>query len=246
MKRKNKKKKLRLLVIFILLFALISYFFHDYDFDVGQVESETTDQSTESRLNQLSYEVRDKIKKANIYLQTNYQDGYEFGSGTIINEDETYYYAITNYHVIDGNNHVINSYEVMTYDEITTSFEIITYEENLDLALIKFSKASRDESIEPLSINNQSSIDDLVCSIGNPSGTFGQITYGFIHDITQLRELELTHEVIEHSATLLNGSSGGALVNNQGELLGINTWTLNGSFYAIRSSVINDFLINNI
>jgi flagellar basal body-associated protein FliL len=84
MKRKNKKKKLRLLIIFILLFSL-GYFFYTFDFDVGQAEHINTEQTTESTLNQLSYDVRDKIKKANIYLQTNYQDGYEFGSGTIIN-----------------------------------------------------------------------------------------------------------------------------------------------------------------
>lgn len=222
------------------------YLINEIDVDVGQPQLQPTQQTTQEEPSHLSSEVRSKLIKANIYIKTIYQGGYEFGSGVIIHEDETYYYALTNYHVIDGNQHLINGYEVMSHDQVTSSFDVVAFEASIDLSLIRFIKENRDNSIIPLTISENININDFVSSIGNPSGSFGTITHGFILDETELRELELTHQVYEHNATLLNGSSGGALVNAHGELIGINTWTLNGYFYAIKSSVINLFLINKI
>jgi S1-C subfamily serine protease len=164
----------------------------------------------------------------------------------IVHEDDTHYYAITNEHIIDGNDYVINSHEVITNDEVSSTFEIIAQSEDIDLAIIKFTKIDR-EVIQPLSIQENSiSINDLIVSVGNPTGNIATITYGYIESITELQELELTHLVYEHNATLFNGSSGGALVDLNGNIIGINTWTLNGSFFAIRGSVINNFLLNNL
>jgi serine protease Do len=248
MKKKNKKRIRNLLIILIIVFGLYFLFEYDIDININQRpdDTTTTEITTETSSDQLSVVIIDKLTMANVYIQVNYQDGYEFGSGVIIHEDATHYYALTNYHVIDGNGHVINSYEVKTHDQVTSSFEIVKVDESLDLVLIKLEKENRDTNVIPLAITNTYNDNDIVASVGNPLGNFGQVTYGFILDITTLQELELTYQVIEHNATLFNGSSGGALVNGQGELIGINTWKLNGMYYAIRASVINDFLINII
>lgn len=234
-----------MVLIFILLFGLTAYLINEIDVDVGQPLNQPTEITTEED-SILLLNVRSKIEKSNVYIKANYENGYEYGSGVVIHEDNNYYYAITNEHIIDGNDHVINSYEVMTYDQISSSFEIISQSEELDLALIKFTKSNR-QIIEPLSIKEENiNINELVVSIGNPQGNIAIVTYGSILSITELKELELTHDVYEHNATLENGSSGGALVDVNGNLIGINTWRLNGKYYAIRASVINDYILNNL
>lgn len=246
MKRKS-KKKLKIILLLILGVIGLSYLINSIDVDIGQ-SIITTDSITTTENNniQLLLDIKTKVERANVYLQVNYQDGYEYGSGTVIHEDNNYYYAITNEHVIDANNNVINTYQVTTYNGVTSSFEIIDASEEKDLAIVKFNKLDR-ELIEPLVISeNQSSINDIVVSIGNPGGSIGSITYGSIISITELKELELTHQVIEHNALLDNGSSGGALVDINGNLIGINTWRLNDNYYAIISSIIINYLINKI
>jgi S1-C subfamily serine protease len=247
MRRKNKSINLSLVLINIMLFGIIvAYLINESHVEAGHQVTYTTETTTSNQSDILMLEVRTKIEKSNVYIRTNYQSGYEYGSGVIIHEDNDYYYAITNEHIIDGNNNVVNSYEVITYDEISSAIEIRNASEELDLALIRFEKANR-SIINPLSIvDNDVLVNDLVVSIGNPLGNIALITYGTIISITELNELELTHEVYEHNASLDSGSSGGALVDINGNLIGINTWRLNGVYYAIRGSVINSYIINNL
>ncbi|MFA7097606.1 MAG: trypsin-like peptidase domain-containing protein [Gammaproteobacteria bacterium] len=189
---------------------------------------------------------RQKLSEANVFIQVNYASGYEIGSGTIIHQDTSFYYAVTNEHILDGNNEVIDSQEVTTYDNISSDFEMLAIDQEKDLALIKFSKENR-SYIQPINtIDEAINIDDIVIAIGNPYGNVGSITYGSIIQLTTLRELEISRLVIEHNAALNDGSSGGALVDIYGNLVGINGWELNGLFYAIPITVINTFLKNNI
>lgn len=247
MKRKNTKSKIKLSIIFIIIFVIIGYLVNEIDVDIGQEQSTiqtTTEQQTQTSLNQLSDYNQLKVNRANVYIQTNYQNGYEYGSGVIIASDDTYYYAITNYHVIDGNMNVIDNVIVKTFDDISSTYEIVSYDNELDLALIKFEKLDR-ASIDPLSIKvDDTQVNDIVIAVGNPTGQIGTMTYGFIESITTLKELELTHQVYEHNAPLYYGSSGGALIDLNGNLIGINTWTLNESYYSIRSSVIYNFVFS--
>ncbi|PKK94543.1 MAG: hypothetical protein CVV60_05890 [Tenericutes bacterium HGW-Tenericutes-5] len=189
---------------------------------------------------------RQKLIEANVFIQVNIPSGYEIGSATIINQDDDFYYAITNEHVLDGNNEVVNSYQATTFDNITTSFEVVAMDNVKDLALIKFTKENR-EVISPLrTLNEGIYIDDIVVAIGNPYGNTAAISYGSIHQVTTIRELEIERLVIEHDAPSYTGSSGGALVDMYGNLKGINSWELNGLYYAIPISVINTFLENNL
>ena len=207
-----------------------------------------TTQRTTTGLNEqaILLATKEKLKEANVFIQVNIPSGYEIGSGTIIYQDDDFYYAITNEHVLDGNNEVINSYQATTFDNITTSFEVVAMDYVKDLALIKFTKENR-EVINPLrTLNEGIYIDDIVVAIGNPYGNTAAISYGSIHQVTTIRELEIERLVIEHDAPSYTGSSGGALVDIYGNLKGINSWELNGLYYAIPISVINTFLENNL
>ena len=119
-----------------------------------------------------------KLTRANVFITLSDDLTAEIGSGTIIDEDEIFYYAITNNHVIDRflDNGVTKT--VRTSDDVTTDFEIMKSDAGLDLALIRFVKESREEII-PL----------------------------FLSD-----------------------------------LIGINTWSQNGEFYAIPAEIIKGFL----
>jgi len=218
-----------------------------YDY-VDSMNTSTTAQRTTTEINEqaILLGTRQKLIEANVFIQVNIPTGYEIGSGTIIYQDDDYYYAITNEHVLDGNNEVINSYQATTFDNVTTTFEIIALDQIKDLALIKFTKNSR-ELINPLStIFEGIYIDDIVVAVGNPYGITASISYGSIHQLTTIRELEIERLVIEHDAPSYTGSSGGALVDMYGNLKGINSWELNGLYYAIPISVINTFLENNL
>jgi len=189
---------------------------------------------------------KEKGIEANVYIQVNYGDQAEIGSGVIFLVDESYYYALTNAHVLDANGNVTDSKIVSTSDGVNSDFEVIALDEERDLAIIKFNSLARDD-ISPINLgSNIIEIDELVIAVGNPYGNTGAVSYGSILRTTYLQELEITRTVIEHSAVLSNGSSGGALLDIYGNLIGLNTWSLNDKYYAVPLSVINTFLEENI
>lgn len=252
-RKRNKYKKSKfwpLMIIFVLIVGLL-YIFIEANIVLGQVEHEattilTTAETTTSETSIINTELEESLTKINLYISTHWSGGFEIGSGVIISSDDTYYYAITNEHVIDGDDNLIGGYQVMTYDEVQSSFEVLASDEEKDLALIRFEKSDHDSSIEPLHLSTTIEQNNLVVSIGNPYGNIGTITYGFIEQMTILNELEIEHEAIEHTCTLYRGSSGGALVSQDGYLIGINTWELNGNYYAIPIHVVQEFITNNL
>lgn len=250
-KRYKKKKSIRgkqilnLLVVgmaFVAITILGNYLYYSVtaDNDYQEVSAVIEVEDTEAIL----LATKQKAIDANIYIQTNYGTQAEIGSGAIIDEDESYYYALTNAHVLDGNGYVIDSQTVSTKDGVATVFEVIKIDEEKDLAYIKFTKLDREEIIP---LNPGSSIiriDNLIVAVGNPYGNISTVSLGSIQRVTYLQELELTRTVIEHDAVLSNGSSGGALLDLYGNMIGINTWELDNKYYAIPISVINIFLEN--
>ena len=187
----------------------------------------------------------DKMSELNVFIQVDMETESEIGSGTILYDDDLYYYAITCEHVIDANNQEIIHKSVRTHDGFTSDFEIIKVDEEKDLALIRFTKENR---VEIYSSYTRKYLvkQEMIISIGNPSGLSGTISIGTISKTnTTLQELEITRNAIEHDARVYPGSSGGALVDMNGYLIGINAWELNGKSYAIPYSDIQIFLDQN-
>jgi len=228
------------LVFFLLTLAgnMVSYYIQQSQVTTTQIQSTTINDQVQLLA------TRQKITEANVFIQVDFEGGHEIGSGTIILVDQEYYYAITNYHNIDGNNNNITSFEITTFDGVSSDFEVLAFSQIQDLALLKFTRENR-AIISPLNKSTTTiNPSDIVIAIGNPYGYVGMITYGVMQRYTVLNELEITRSVIEHDAILFNGSSGGALVDKNGNLIGINSWELNGLFYAIPITVINTFLEN--
>lgn len=152
------------------------------------------------------------------------------GSGVIYAEDDTYYYALTNFHVIDPGDFDRAEYKVVpSYSEVEIPAEVMAFDETFDLAVIRFEKGEL--NLEIMDIYNRYNDDlepyEMVLAVGNPSAVNSIVTYGEYIDMVDIADVEF--EVILHSALIYPGNSGGALADLNGNLIGLNTWRSQGS-----------------
>jgi S1-C subfamily serine protease len=161
-----------------------------------------------------------------------------YGSGVIIDHDEGVYLVLSNHHItMDA-----NSITLQIYDGTSFPGELINTMASYDLALIRF-EASRDLHVMEMSTIYQPG--DQISAMGYPGGIF-QSSDGTITR-TMVLENSLTFPVIHHSAEISHGSSGGALIDGHGKLIGINyaVKDRDGLFiqsYAIPVSKVLEFL----
>ena len=137
------------------------------------------------------------------------------GSGVIISPDG---YVITNNHVIEG----AQSIEITTNDNKTFDAKLIGTDPNTDIALLKI------EADEPLKYttfgdSNSARIGEWVLAVGNPFNLTSTVTAGIISAKSRDLSGQNTQSFIQTDAAVNPGNSGGALVNINGELIGINT-----------------------
>ncbi len=171
------------------------------------------------------------------------------GSGFIFMQDDEYFYAITNFHVLDSEYNGTKA-EIKTFSDTNFSeAEIVTFDESLDLAVLKFSINERtDVTVIDIfeRLYYQFLPGELVLAVGNPSSLNNNVTFGEFKSMETLKDVNF--KVIYHDAAIANGSSGGALVDVDGNLLGVNTWGLENSdefSFAIPNYIVYMFLINN-
>jgi len=211
--------------------------------------------------NDLLLATKNHIRLANIVVNTviysqKYPWGLETerqvvsqGSGFIFMQDDEFFYAITNFHVLNSE-YTGTKTEIKTFSDTNFSeAEIVTFDESLDLAVLKFSINERTDVLvidifERLYY--QFIPGELVLAVGNPSSLNNNVTFGEFKSMEMLKDVNF--KVIYHDANIANGSSGGALVDVDGNLLGVNTWGLEDSdefSFAIRNYIVYMFLINN-
>ena len=134
------------------------------------------------------------------------------GSGIMIGKDG---YILTNYHVA-GKGYFF-SVRIEDDDRIYRTDELIKYNAVLDLAVIRINR-----SLSPLPVYNGKKKlvrGQKVVAIGSPLGLFNSVSDGII---SGFREIE-TVDMIQFTAPISHGSSGGAVMNIQGEVIGIST-----------------------
>ena len=147
------------------------------------------------------------------------------GTGSLIGKEGL---IITNYHVIENANQVwLYPYEKKFNFKSSEKFlgVVVARDKKVDLALIKVYGISK--NIKPLTfgeINNISPGDD-VFSMGHPNTLHWSITNGIISSIRDNHKIKtVTADMIQNTAPILGGSSGGPLFNSKGEIIGINTF----------------------
>lgn len=140
------------------------------------------------------------------------------GSGVIISEDG---YIATNNHVIEGATKI----EVTLNDKRTYNGTIIGTDPTTDLALIKIEE--KDLPAIYYGNSDEVNIGQWVLAVGNPFNLTSTVTAGIVsakgRNINILKEDYAIESFIQTDAAVNPGNSGGALVNQKGELIGINT-----------------------
>ncbi|MFV8226639.1 trypsin-like peptidase domain-containing protein [Christiangramia aquimixticola] len=139
------------------------------------------------------------------------------GSGVIITPDG---YIVTNNHVIKGASEI----EVTLNNNKTFKAEVIGSDPASDIALIKINPESELDYI-PFGNSDNTKIGEWVLAVGNPFNLKSTVTAGIIS--AKARDLNMQdnspQSFIQTDAAINPGNSGGALVNINGELIGINT-----------------------
>lgn len=150
------------------------------------------------------------------------------GSGIIISENG---YILTNNHVINSNS-TSSYYEIGQANKVTVHLyndtteytaTVVGTDEETDLAVIKIDK----EGLTAAEIGDSDSVQvgEFSMAIGNPLGMQSSVTSGIIsalnRDVTDSDGK--TFKLIQTDAAINSGNSGGALVNSQGQVIGVNT-----------------------
>lgn len=147
------------------------------------------------------------------------------GSGVVINKTDDSIYIVTNNHVIEG----AQSIEVSLYNGDKTNAELVGADALTDLAVIKIDSKYEASVIE---FGDSSTLrpGEQVLAIGNPLGLelSRTVTQGIVSAINRSISVstsagEWDFNVIQTDAAINPGNSGGALINTQGQVIGINS-----------------------
>ncbi|SMF98619.1 Do family serine endopeptidase [Burkholderia singularis] len=137
------------------------------------------------------------------------------GSGVIVSAEG---YILTNQHVVDGADQI----EVALADGRTATAKVIGSDPETDLAVLKISTPNLPTIT--LGRSDQSRVGDVVLAIGNPFGVGQTVTMGIISALGRNHlGINTFENFIQTDAAINPGNSGGALIDVNGNLLGINT-----------------------
>lgn len=148
-------------------------------------------------------------------------DGEGVGSGVTLDADGN---ILTNYHVVEGAQTISVSAGGNSYDAT-----VVGTDESSDLAVIKIDPGSN--KLTPIEVGDSSSLQvgDWVMSIGSPFGLEQSVSTGIVSSLYRSTMLQgssgntIYTNLIQTDAAINPGNSGGALVNERGQLVGINS-----------------------
>ncbi len=156
------------------------------------------------------------------------------GSGVIVSENG---YILTNNHVVKGADEI----KVVLFDKREFTGKVVGTDSRTDLAVIKIN--AKDLPTIRFGDSAKLKIGDIVLAIGNPFGLNQTITMGIVSAVGRsnigLADFE---DFIQTDAAINPGNSGGALVNSNGEFVGINTaiFSTSGGYMGIGFAIPSD------
>ena len=203
----------------------------------------TLTQVSLSNYNDVAVNVANKVRPSIVGIQVEYSINSVFskggtstaeGSGIIISEDG---YILTNNHIVNSTSNnsfyeLAEASKVTVYlynDETPYEAKIVGTDEQTDLAVIKIEKTGL--TAAELGDSDSVKVGEFSMAIGNPLGMQSSVTCGVISAVNR----EVTdsdgkkYTLIQTDAAINAGNSGGALVNSEGKVIGINTLKLTGN-----------------
>ena len=164
-------------------------------------------------LRELSYEELAQLSTSIVMITVldGQRRAFKGGSGVVIHEEG---YILTNFHVVRDGCHFEVQFENEEQSYVTS--RIVKYHPNYDLALIKVEKRCK-----PLPLYRGEHLvrGQKVVAIGSPLGLFNTVSDGIISAFREIQDMSM----IQFTAPISNGSSGGALLDMYGRLIGIIT-----------------------
>lgn len=182
----------------------------------------------------------EKINPAIVCVDSHVSDGISCGTGCIIDKRGI---ILTSAHVIDvGKNVVVTMFNGQDYNAKV----IKRLGENKDIALLKIDVPTELKTVK-FGNSEKIKVGQKVLAIGNPFGFNGTLTQGIISRI------DYTKNRIQTDAAINPGSSGGPLLNREGEIIGINQAIYNpdnnisniGIGFAIPINLVKEYLKEN-
>ena len=177
----------------------------------------------------------------------------DMGSGVIVDRDATSLYIITNNHVIDGATDLAVAFE----DGSTAKGEIKGTAAYTDLALVEVKLSELDKNtlnrvkVAKIGSSDELKVGQMVMAIGNALGYGQSLTVGYVSAKDRVVNVnDITMKLIQTDAAINPGNSGGALLNLEGEVVGINSVkfsdrSVEGMGYAIPMATVKP-LINEL
>ena len=164
--------------------------------------------------------------------ETYTMEGQSTGSGIIIGKTDEELLIVTNNHVVEG----ADNLRVLFIDEETCDAEIKGTDANNDLAVIAVSLGSiKDTTLNEIKVATLGNSDELrigedVIAIGNALGYGQSVTTGIVSAKNrEINDETITGTFIQTDAAINPGNSGGALVDINGNVIGINSSKIGGS-----------------
>ena len=154
------------------------------------------------------------------------QEAQGSGSGIIIGQDDDNYYIATNNHVVDGASKI----EITFVDSKVVEASVKGTDASNDLAIVSVAKKKMKDStkkkivVATMGDSDKLRVGETAIAIGNSLGYGQSVTMGYIGALNREVELENgTMKAIQTDAAINPGNSGGALLNTEGEVIGINS-----------------------
>jgi S1-C subfamily serine protease len=161
-----------------------------------------------------------KVRPAVVQVNVATQQGGAIGSGVIIDKRG---YIVTNYHVVNG----AQSMDITLYDGTKLPAQLVGIDPADDLAVVKITPPSKGLTVATLGDSSKLQIGQEVLAIGNPLGITQTVTHGIIsalgRNVSEGQGGATIPNAIQTDAPINPGNSGGALVDLQGNLIGIPT-----------------------
>ncbi|TVQ29279.1 MAG: PDZ domain-containing protein, partial [Spirochaetaceae bacterium] len=147
-------------------------------------------------------------------------EGEGLGSGVIVHRDRSFYFVLTNDHVVA----TADSISVVLHDDTAFEAELYGRDPRRDLALLRFT-SNRTIPVATIGDSDGVRVGDWVLAVGSPFGYQNTVTVGIVSALGRSgAQIGNISDFIQTDAAINQGNSGGALVNLDGKVVGINTW----------------------
>lgn len=170
-------------------------------------------------------------------------DGVSVGTGVVVAEEG---YVLTNYHIIDET----VSVRVHLLDDPGDSYDakVIGFDEEFDIAVLRFEPGERELTAAQLGDSDELAVGDWVYAVGNPMGyLLGSMSVGVVSALDRDEDASGSAlGLIQTDAVLNPGNSGGALMNESGQVVGITCAKITGVERESGDSIENSVVLEGM